>query len=523
MKLMNVSYFILALHLAGCSGADMVSDDAAMAKNNKSGKCVPTQSKPCKDKTNMEGGDPNNSSSLVNDALDIKDGGASLLVPPEFLLSPALAVRKSNCIMCHGTVTGDVITDFNVNAEAFATRSASGTPSEITHKLLIENVSGMRPRNWLTTNLKGKLVVPDVEVVGAIKGRFDNPPALFKIATALQQPISDISAAELSETNQVRRPIVAVGVNRNQSLPGVDQIKSYKTVKISPPTESEITALLSRAGARDVGGSPNIKILALDSESSITGLTAKKGATGQWFAINSGASISCKGDIVIGGTLVLKDVSDFSVGARGCRLYVEKSIFVKGSLESKGDANYGIQLGAGRAILLGISHNRSINAEVTSERNNVVAEIQDAGPTWIMKKGTGILASTNYSADQFPQGLNSLLIANGGHWNYAPGAAHPAAGAKCKFPGDPGQPGTNNGGDCVLQAPPTESRQSAKYTGVLFAAPTVSGRYFGAIKGVIIADFALVALKHLDFTSDMRFDKAPALPKLGRELITISN
>ena len=96
-------------------------------------------------------------------------------------------------------------------------------------------------------------------------------------------------------------------------------------------------------------------------------------------------------------------------------------------------------------------------------------------------------------------------------------------------------PPINENATCYFYSNPTEidkwrslgqtgviTKKPANYEGVLWTAPEVHGRYRGRFKGVIVANFALFALNEFGFVSDPRFESADILPKLKRNLVTLT-
>jgi hypothetical protein len=503
--------------LASCSNAELKSGGGAKQK--------PASSPTGADKP----GDGSPTDPLV---LDSKEGEENLLTPPEFLLTPALAARQANCVMCHANVTGDVITDFNMHAKPFSSRTASGTIEQMTSKLIIDSGEGFRPLNWGTANINGKIIVPNAPIQGTLLSLFEGDMTGFSVVDAVTRTIKGINAGELASSGNIKKMLPVVGAARNKAVAGVNDVVSFNNVAIDPPTESEIKALLTHAYAKDIGGSDQVKFVSIGALSTATGLAIKSGSGGQ-YVTNSGDSVSCTGDIVVGGTLVLKDVETFNVGAGGCRLYVQKTAFIRGSLKAVGAPNDGIQIGAGRAILMGILYNRTVSPDVSVERDIVKADLEDAGPSVIMTRKSGtnitIIAKSDYREWSLSGGVSEFVNLSSPHWQWL-GSARPPVGSVCRYD-DTEIPiaGTNNGDNCWIRHPSavvsdlSTYRKSAQYEGVLFAAPNVQSRYLGSIKGTIIADFALVALDRLQFSADPRFEKTPGLQRLKRPLIKISN
>jgi hypothetical protein len=486
-----------------CSSAEMAGGQGRVKE------CKPTPTKPCGNSI----GDP--------------EPVGFPVVPSSLGLRPALAVRQANCVLCHGTVVGDVITDFNATQRPFASRGHSGATPEQFFEEVIGSIDGIRPQNWATVNIKGKLAIPDVKITGRFAKSFNANATEIPLESALRQDYVSLPQGELSAFSG-KVPIPTVGKTRDTTKAGVNEISVLKKILINPPTEDEIAKLLVIPEAKSVIPSSEIKVLGLGSNARLIGFGVKKGLTDTFYAINQSSTVECEGDIVVGGTLVLKDISQFKVGPTGCRLYVQQSVFIKGSIEAAGVAEQGIQIASGRAIVAGIRFGRSISDPVHAEIQNVGNDIEDAGIIYYLVKvasnGTITrLATTEYNYLRFPGGPAEYAKVGASHLKWL-GTARPPANAVCKLPGT-AVTGTNNGQDCVFYTPgeanddQATTRKSVRFDGVIFASPRVESRYFGSFKGAIVADFALFSLNRLDFQADERFDGKPAFPWLGRPLL----
>ena len=457
------------------------------------------------------------------------DGDGPALLDPTYLMTPALVVRKPNCIMCHAKVKGDVITDFNTNLSPFSARLASVPPADISQNVLIASTDGIRPINWNTAFIDGKLVLPQSEIPAGLLPFFTGATQGFTIEQALTTVQTRVSEGERSASPNGLKAFNNVGPSRDKSQPGVNEISAFKEVKIDPPTSAEIQAIISDPAAKEAPGSAaGLKIVTLGDGSEVTGLIVKTGAGGLPYAINNGA-MTCKGDIVIGGSLVLKDVGSLTLKEKSCRLYVQKSVFIKGSLKADGDARFGIQIGAGQGIMAGVKYARSAGAETDAERNIVAGEIEDAGPQYYLVKlktdGSldKILATSDYDVWTIlpTPGGEEFSKVSGAHWHWR--SSERPSTPNCQIPGLV----HSEIKTCAIWVTNpsfvdyTKDRKNANFDGVLFATQIFFSRYVGTVKGVIVADFALGALDRLNFESDNRFDMVPVLPKLKRAILSV--
>jgi hypothetical protein len=486
-----------------CSKAEMTSGQGRIKE------CKPSPEKPC--------------NQIIGDALP----EVFPFVPLSLGISPALAVRKSNCVLCHGTVNGDVITDFNVTMSPFESRKSSQDTTDNFFDEVIARFDGIRPQNWSTVNVLGKLVIPDATISGNFARAFSQTEVSIPLVNALKQEMITIPAAELN-SYRGKIPVPVVGGSRDKTKPGIDDIRTLKRVFINPPTGEEIQKLLTMSAAKPIFSSSDLLVKGAGDGFVLNGFMVKKGLSGTSYLINQSSSVECHGDIVVGGTLVLKDIEQFKVGPLGCNLYVQNSVFIKGSLVASGSDDYGLQITSGRAIVAGIRYARAISGPVHEEIKNVGDDIEDTGFTYylVTVNASGAvkrLATTQYSHWRFPGGPSEFSKISASHLTWL-GSERPVAGAVCKLP-DTTVTGTNNGQDCIFYTPTqagddqSATRKSVVFKGVLLAAPIVESRYFGSIKGAIVADFVLVSLNRLNFSADVRFDGKPAFPLLGRPIL----
>jgi hypothetical protein len=504
--------FALSLSsLVACSDTHMTGGGAAVQT--------------CKDTAKVKCLKPSPEEPLLEPELG--EGSGNLLITSGFEVSPALIVRKANCLMCHSKVTGDVISDFNIHLSPLNARASAAAGKHIT-QAVFEAPDGIRPRNWNTASINGKLIIPQQEIPDSLLSSFAGATAGFTLEKALTTTMLGFDPGEVAASLNGMKSLNNIGPSRDRTKPGVDAVIAAKTLKIDPPVESEITALLSDPDAKPASMSAdNFKIMTIGVDSSISGIVVKNGAVANApYAINNGP-ITCKGDVVIGGTLVLKDVGTMNLADKSCRLYVSKVVFIKGSLKAGGDPKLGIQIAAGHGVIAGVKYARSASGLINEERNNVAAEIEDVRPAYYMVKlkPDGSVdrkfATSNYDTSTIPVATDFAKV-KGPHWNFL-SSERPAVDG-CRYDGLSLNPTVVA---CAV-LPISEaladyslSAYRADLDGVLIATQTFFSRYFGMVKGVVVADFALGSLDRLDFTADPRFDKVPVLPRLKRSLITI--
>jgi hypothetical protein len=257
------------------------------------------------------------------------------------------------------------------------------------------------------------------------------------------------------------------------------------------------------------------------SNTGLPGLTTVKGTQSVYYVYNSG-NISCSNtDVVINGTLFLKNANIYAEKG-GCRLYVNGSVFIQGPityLSSTGtaDPTDNLQITSSKAILMGIGLKDSNN----SSDSNIAAD-----PLFDRLIGSPRNAVIR-SAPTTTQYVNATYDSYG---NPVPGTQSGwAAGVYAE-----GQNiGSTNLQDASVVTGLTssqkeiswgdnqENREVINYNGLFLNAPVVQSRYLGQIKGVVVSEFSIFSLGSFNYVFDPVFTNTDVsiLPALNYDIL----
>lgn len=286
--------FLLVL-LSSCNSSGTGDD---------SKKDMQTQSSP----TSPHSGGPDdspggNDGGNINGGGEDDDDGGFISV-----FKPALAVRATGCIMCHGRVEANMITDFGFGNSYFFGRNVSGL-SEFSG-----SIYGDHAENWATGKVWGKIFVPNAPVT--LPGR--------------------------SETNLRDYLQAVVPAPDASTLP--PEVKAQGTVFIGTPTATRILAV--------AGSISGLWKFISSVQSNFDSLEVAPG--GNYIRNRPNQIFQCEGDLIVNGVLFLNDLQ-LSTGNTGCRIYATKTVFVQGAITYLGTAPYrNLQIMSSRAVLMGL-------------------------------------------------------------------------------------------------------------------------------------------------------------------------
>ncbi|MEQ1878062.1 MAG: hypothetical protein ABL958_15575 [Bdellovibrionia bacterium] len=363
-------------------------------------------------------------------------------------LQPALAVRGIACLMCHADVRANVITDFGYG-ESWYMGGANHFDGE---QSWYNNLAS----TWQTAQVQGSVIVPDALVTRKAQ---DILGAAF---TGALIKIDQFMNTNYNVTwNHPNDPLITNSAMtlRVQPAAGNTKVISKATVKIRAPSEQEILNLSASvaSSASDV---------AYERVGAVGAVQLVQVGTGaQVYLTNSGQLECSKSDIVIKGTLFLKDLTVNAAG--GCRLYVTGTVFIQGAITYTGGADQNLQISSANAIVMGIGQAKLQNRLVTDVR------------------GLQIGGTRTYS-DRASQTLAEAAKITG-----------------------------------LQDAEDVAPRLSYNYDGILLNAPLVHSRYLGQVHGTIIAEAALFALGAFHFDFDPVFTKVDVLPLLTDPVLSV--
>lgn len=472
--------------------------------------------------------------------------------PPVFTITgarPALAVRAVACAMCHAKIKGDIVTDFGHGTSWFL---GTGSSSDSRYR---PYEAGIYAEDWRDgVQIEGNLYTKNASVTLT-----DYVNALSHASTGNATPpggwkIADVVTKQMFSTarNALIRLINFIGQAPTSGVPGMFGSVTYKNnMLIAAPTAAQINALTASMSlvATDSGVSIYKK-----SNATLANLNIVAG-TGGKYVRNSG-TVECWGDVVIQGALFLDNLQ-LNSRAAGCRLHVTGAVFIRGGITYLNEATYpkvNIQITSSRAIISGINPNFAFERfsssvwpkiptsafpdEATTVANMTalkadasrIADLDnDGGPMMVAKyttySGGAIASQTNVGFLQNQTAAiadQAALIAADNGWTYIAGqqATYNAIKGNCTT--DTNLAITNSI-PCILTWSSSYGKKTVNYNHVLLNAPIVHSRYYGLFKGIVIAEFFMPAVEHLEYEYDSTFDSVPVLPLVIQNVYSISD
>lgn len=462
--------------------------------------------------------------------------------PPVFTITgvrPALAVRGITCALCHASIKGDVITDMGYG-EPYSMgqwhNESGATPSLVNPYGLV--ISGHTWNEKL--KLRGSIYVPDQNITQIYVDMLNDPVTgnsyqpSYKFYDLLTKPLKNLQGL-------AQRVLTFIGSIPSESNPGVSgSVIPKRSLKIGAPTKTQILSLASTMNLLiDEGGVRVYKA----NNAEFTGFSVVQ--NGSRFYLRNSTTSKCWGDIVIDGTVFLKNLQLESKAA-GCRLHTTQTVFLEGGIQYTNEDTYpktNIQISSSRAIISGMnpllvyerfqSHNHAYVPTrnfptLASTQQNILDVLEDArkvsdlhnhaGPMIkfikradINDPGTVLAYRTNQEISMSDV-LNS--IATDPQWIVLPGK-------EAEFSTIRGQCFENV--QCYVTWAGSLERKSVNYNKVLFNAPIVHNRYYGLFKGIIIADFLLPAVESLEYEFDNTFESVPVLPLIFQDIFKLED
>ncbi|WP_374029207.1 hypothetical protein [Bdellovibrio bacteriovorus] len=474
--------------------------------------------------------------------------------PPVFALSgarPALAVRGVACAMCHAKVKGDIVTDFGHGQSYFLGHEAPTVGVQIR-----PYEAGIYYEDWRDgVQITGNLYTKNASVVLT-----DYVNALADPSTGNAIPgggwtLLDVVTKQMYSTARAVLVRLAnyIGVAPTDAAPGLFGTAITKNnVLISAPTVAQINALTASMTlvASDSGVSIYKK-----STATLTNLNIVSGVGGQRYVRNSG-TVECWGDIVIQGTLFLDNLQ-LNSRAMGCRLHVTGAVFIRDAVNYLNEATYSkvnLQITSARAVIVGFNPNYMFERfsstvwpkvpsknypDDASASGNISAVLNDAARIPDLTNDSGPIMRASYTtysggaiATKTPVGIlqnqtastadQAALIAAGTGWAAIPGqeATYNAIRSNCTTDTTLA---TTNSIPCILEWAQETGRKTVNFKRLLLNAPIIHSRYYGQFKGIVIADFFLPAVQHLEYEYDTTFDSVPVLPLVISNVYNLSD
>ena len=414
---------------------------------------------------------------------------------------PALAVRGAQCMVCHASLQTNIITDFgygsaNFAANPYGRRNVFRSSTQIGATLHHTNDSayGNQRESWQSANaIEGQIIIPRATISSSQLETMVGLQQEMSLKDLMEHPTLTGSGSMVSKVTS----------------PSSEKVIEKTSVTISYPTKAEILALL-----------PTDRL----AESLVVyekTLDSRKPAIAQNLILDTGRSVVrndftapiviCRGDIVVKGTLLLKNAVIFT-DKGGCRLYVTEGIHIQGTLTLQGPSgeNPNVQMTSPKAILMGFDADSMGAAsgggrvDIHSEGSGRLSRFGRRLDTMYNPSVSSIngMASASYFND-----LTTEAVRLGDYLEDAVEAV--------------------TAGHVPTGATVVNGRLSINYSGLLLNAPQVHSRYYGDMEGAVITDIAFFARnpagQNLErFLYDSVFDDAPTVfPALSREMLSI--
>lgn len=404
-----------------------------------------------------------------------------------------LAVRGASCLLCHAQVKGDIVTDFGFGQSYF-----------LTQRKYAMNLGG---QDWQTLGVSGNIIVPKLNITRDGNNNLRTPVQTFK--QMLDGYIPFASGTDLS----------VAGVRGS--------VQERSDVFIGTPNPDVIANLSRLPNAVLAFADWDVSVYSVGTQSGISGLVSVQAANGNNYITNGPNGISCTGDIVILGPVLLDNLNVQTDSINGCRLYVSKSVFIQGAVTYNNSTGVypNLQISSARTIMLGIkgaktrlessgegfagirqattdATEKTFNQGIYDDRDTMIDKLVDAGP-WRACVGTSGRYIGSYDEGTLTE-----------HWEYLDNDLRQTAPYDC------------SGSDWTLKVSPALKKQytqSVNFEHLYLNAPKVHSRYLGVFKGVVVAEDAIFALQEFEFQNDETFANVPVLPLMAGRVLRVSD
>lgn len=269
----------------------------------------------------------------------------NILANPIATLKPGLAARGLSCTICHAQINANVITDFG-HGSSFASNVGGNWSNDPYGN---REIAIFDKRYPITPAEAQTLDTIKVWESGKILQTTHVPNAVSPMLG--QTYVGHLQSMRPKSYGLVTFPFGDTGDLTSGALAGSSiatagsfgAVSGYSEVYIGAPTAADITGrMINKALTHEVQGT-------------LQGLVWRAGSQSNYFT-NSNSSISCEGDIIVRGTVLLNAVSIATTS--GCRIYATGPIFTQGSLNiysSSGDSSRSnLQLSSSVAIMMGV-------------------------------------------------------------------------------------------------------------------------------------------------------------------------
>lgn len=436
--------------------------------------------------------------------------------------------------MCHAHINGDLITDFGYGNPFFmGTDKPINHPAQTTYGPFASKHLTSGGWTWANSSVMGDIYVPDQTISDpTIINAYKNPLAGNALLSGALRILDFANGRFVNPTISTSSAVTLIPRSTSPDInsPGLrGKFFSRKKIWIDSPTEDEIRTLEQRTGAELVYSQLGIVVYKASGGDTISGLVAQQSSTTYKLYLTNASTMTCKGDIIIDGTVFLNNLS-LDTGDAGCRLYVTGSVFIQGPINYVNGGNSNLQISSARAVVMGMrslgarltqnatpvavsgirrgwtdDQELNFNVAIINDRDNIDGLVNDAGPYEIMTDlgGTVLAILDDYDAPQ---------------WVAAPGRTTYPDPSTCSQVSTP--PGNQ---PCAIKWADTYNRKTVNYSHVLLNAPKIYSRYYGKFQGVVIGEDVLFAIDNFTFESDPVMLQTTLLPLVQNRIFNMSS
>jgi hypothetical protein len=417
---------------------------------------------------------------------------------PFLAFKPALAVRNTNCLFCHASIQGNVITDMAFSSGKQGT--FLGDPAGGSGEYLAGDFS-WQSENFLSTNyIQGTLYMPRREIstssqnmaAGFLRNSLGNMPTLPNFTNATKAPNAPIytntiplsfqSIAQYANSvlnyrtpdylNFLKSPYANPSpVDATITSPG-PQIREIKDLTIQSPTAAQLKQVFGTA-------SPLVYIKQSDDGYDLTNFAK----SGNYYTNLAGNWMQCDGDLFVDGVVFLNNLKLRT--KYGCRIYSTHSVF--------------IQAPAGTSLRDGITYDTAVSSKPYLEITSANSVIMGLG---VLTGGATCTVGVNKYTDTVTcrshdeRTLNTPTLSGSGAL-----ADYAMLGGAMMDVGNGAAAG--------------DGHRAVSLSHLLINAPLVHSRFSGDFKGVIIAQHMVGSLGKFSYHYDDTFTSVPILPQIS--------
>jgi hypothetical protein len=412
---------------------------------------------------------------------------------------PAVAVRDTSCIACHGIIQGSIFTDFGSPDAWFLNGYGSPTAFGNVHYTAID---------WQTFQaISGQVLIPEVNLPNS----FVQPQITETLAvggtTSLEDYLTRTDIKSYWGGNSwltffdMPAPSSYSYTANVDPVAGAAPVVPTPSLYIGAPTATQVLAVVPAS----TQPAPWVQVKGASSQG-LNGFSIVTGLNGISYVMTT-SPINCSGeDVVVNGTLLISN-GQFYAEQGGCRLYVTGSVFIEGPINylSSGaspDPTENIQISSATAIFMGVGLN--------GEAVNGSGQNYEPGKTPLHVR----LFDDDRANYYFRQAPNAATYST-----YANGIYAEATNIGLPLLQDASVPGAS---PSALSAA-KQRRSAIDYEHILLNAPMIQSRYLGTVLGMVIGESATFSLGEFSTIFDPVFASVPILPGFPIQILCVGN